>query len=78
MKIFKKIAILLISLSSTISTAYEVNYYSIGVTPGYEVYEYVDDCGHSHKISIKKSEFNQEALNRWIDKIAKITEAAGC
>lgn len=60
------------------STAYEINYYTINVTPGYEVYEYIDECGSSHKISIKKSEFSQKNLNNWLDKIIKITEVSGC
>ena len=57
MKALKSIVILLALFSFTTSMAYEVNYYSINVTPGYEVYEYIDDCGHSHKVSIKKNEF---------------------
>jgi len=58
--------------------AYEVNYYTIGVTPGYEVWEYIDDCGKSHKLSVKIDTSDKQAIMKWFDKIAKITRENGC
>jgi len=74
----KKLYIITITLISCWSYAGEINYYGINTTPGYEVYEYVDNCKGSHKISIKKDDFNQKTLSDWLEKILKITTSYGC
>ena len=78
MKFLMLIISVFFAFSSIRGYAYEVNHYMINVTPGYEVWEYIDDCNKSHKLSIKTDTSDKQAIMEWFDKIVKITKENGC
>lgn len=70
--------LLLISFMAIQASAGEVDYYQNNVTPGYELWEYIDNCGVSHKLRIKKENSTEEKVSKWFEDIIKLTEAHKC
>jgi len=79
-KLLNFIALTTLACTPSLSSAGEINYYQNNVTPGNEVWEYVDDCGASHKLVTKKENVpgKEKAIKEWLGNILKLTSSYGC
>jgi len=60
------------------ANAGDINMLQIDVAPGYEVWEYIDNCQISHKLRVKKENADHDKISKWFEDIIKLTEAHGC